>query len=578
MQNDFRRVAAASIPWLSELGETALDWMSERVEPLTIRGGETLFEAGAKPDAVYLVASGSLGAFDGARLIGQVVAGETVGEQGMITGRPRNATVRALRDSQLLRLTRSAFNELTAREPTAVLAMARLALARAATPGTARSRAQGPRTLAILPQHEGLDTLAFAHRLAADIGAFGDCTVIDSTEGGARDGGWFHELEHRFRYVLYVADPRNDEWRDLVKRQADALLYLCEPGANAAPWSEAASSGADTLARPEHLAVWHRAKPRLGAARRWLKLMPQVQLHHIRSFNDVPRLARIILGRSKGLVLSGGGARGFAHLGVIKAIREAGIAVDLVGGTSIGAIIGAGVAADWSNEEMVEVYRRSFVDTNPLSDYTLPMFSLVSGRKVSRLLRDAFGEREIEDLVLPYFCVSANLTAGRAAVHRRGALWQWLRASVAIPGVLPPVFQRGEVLVDGGVINNLPVDVMHDSHRGQVIAVDIGGDHAVDAKVDEFDLPPWWRLLGELFGVRRRPGILSVLLRAGMVNSGAATVAARSVSELVIAPPLADIDLLDWQQFDRVIDIGYQHALRELGGRRDALSEESPRL
>ncbi len=177
--------------------------------------------------------------------------------------------------------------------------------------------------------------------------------------------------------------------------------------------------------------------------------------HHLRGPADYDRVVRLLTGRAVGLVLSGGGARGFAHLGVVRALREHGVPIDLVGGTSMGAILAAGVASEWSHEELVRRFKRCFVDTNPLSDYTLPLVSLVSGRKVSTLLRSELGDIDIEDLPLPYFCVSSNLTTGRMSVHQQGTLWRWLRASVAIPGVLPPVFQGGEVFVDGGAMNIL---------------------------------------------------------------------------------------------------------------------------
>ena len=209
-----------------------------------------------------------------------------------------------------------------------------------------------------------------------------------------------------------------------------------------------------------------------GVAARWQASLPGIRHHHVRGSADFERVVRLLTGRAVGLVLSGGGARGFAHLGVVRALREHGVPIDLVGGTSMGGILAAGVAKDWDDAELVERFRRCFVDTNPLSDFTLPVVSLVSGRKVGMLLRRELGDLDIEDLPLPFFCVSSNLTTGRIAVHQRGPLWRWLRASVAIPGVLPPVFQGGEVFVDGGSMNNLPVDVMRASGRGAVIGVD----------------------------------------------------------------------------------------------------------
>jgi NTE family protein len=269
----------------------------------------------------------------------------------------------------------------------------------------------------------------------------------------------------------------------------------------------------------------------------------------------------MLTGRAVGLVLSGGGARGFAHLGVVKALREHGVPIDLVGGTSMGGILAAGVASDWDDAELAERFRRSFVDTNPLSDFTLPIVSLVSGRKVGMLLRRELGDIDIEDLPLPFFCVSSNLTTGRIAVHQQGTLWRWLRASVAIPGVLPPVFHGGEVFVDGGAMNNLPVDVMRARGRGPVIGVDVGTDRAFTTDVEATETPSVWTLLR---GRRRRPNILRILWRAGMVNSAAATLERRRQSDLLITPALESLDLLDWQGFGRAVEIGYRDACERL--------------
>ena len=134
------------------------------------------------------------------------------------------------------------------------------------------------------------------------------------------------------------------------------------------------------------------------------------------------RLARLLTGRATGVVLSGGGARGFAHIGALRALHEAGVPIDAVGGTSIGAIIAALWATGMGYDEVVRRVRRTFVDVNPLNDYTMPVLSLVAGRKVGVLLRRELGDVDIEDLRLPFFCLSANLTTGQAAVHRREAV------------------------------------------------------------------------------------------------------------------------------------------------------------
>ncbi|HWT17225.1 MAG TPA: patatin-like phospholipase family protein [Patescibacteria group bacterium] len=565
------------VPWFATLPDEARVLLAAGCGWHRVAGGEALFFEGEASDAVYLLVNGSLAAFQrdahgASHLVGHIMAGESVGELGVLISRPRSATVRALRDSELVRLPAAHLDVLAETFPQALLGLARLALRRQ---GELQPHGAAPRTLALLPHSPGVDLDQFADRLARDLTRFGSVRVLRAADAG-QPAGHYHEIETASKFVLYVADQGHKSWRQQCRRQADAVLFLVlasDVPASDAAWPDATD---DAVARRQYLVVQHLTKPRLGAARRWHAFCPRAGIHHVRDGRDTARIARLIGGQSLALVLSGGGARGFAHIGVVKALREAGMEIDSVAGTSIGAIIGAGVAAEWSIEEMTERFRRAFYDTNPLSDYTLPLVSLVSGRKVSRLLRETYGERDMEDLPLPFFCVSANLTRGDAHIHRDGKLWAALRASVSIPGLLPPVFRGGQVFVDGGVVNNLPVDLMRAQHRGEVIAVDIGADRALAARGDEYELPPAWKLWMQDRAGYKRPHLNEILLRAGMINSGAHTAAARAQSTLLITPPLADIGLLEWQSFFHAIDRGYQHTLRIVGGPKDALADETP--
>jgi NTE family protein len=570
------------VPWFQALPEIARAALLAGCEWRVLPGGEALFFEGETSDSAYLVLSGSLGAFkrdeQGMTLIGQIVMGETVGELGVLTQRPRTASVRALRDSEVLRLPAAHLEAVGAQYPQALVALSRLALRRATEPRASRFRDATPRTIALLAQSQGVDLRGFAQLLADALGRYGSVRQLCNDHAGLPPAQYL-AIEAEARFVLYIADGEDAAWRSQCRRQADAWLLVARASGQAAADAEILfARSTDAVPTPEHLVLLHDDKPRLGAGRRWHGLRESARLHHVRHSADVGRVARLLCGQSLSLVLSGGGARGFAHIGVIKALREAGFEIDTVGGTSIGAVIGAGIAADWSVEEMTETFRRCFYDTNPLSDYTLPFISLISGRKASRLLREAFGSRDIEDLPLPYFCVSSNLTSGEAAVHHQGPLWQWLRASISIPGLLPPVCMDGQVHVDGGVINNLPVDIMRQRQQGEVIAVDIGGNYVLKSAIDEVDLPPIWQLATEWFRHRRRPKLSQILLRAGMVNSGSAALEARELSTLLLTPPLNDIDLLEWKAFYRAIDRGYQHTLRIVGGRKDVLSEASSLL
>lgn len=536
------------------------------MEALTLESGEQLFPAGAPSDCLYLVTRGALGAFapgDDTTLIGQVVAGETVGELGLVTRRPRTATVRALRDTGLLRLSPESFDELCRAHPEAVLALARVVLDRAQRPLHQRLAAH-PRTIALLPQRDGLHLDAFARWLAEALGGDSKVAIVHRADAPTDDA--LDALERDRAYVIYLAHPEDDSWRKRCLRQADALVFAVDLAEPCARWAELERGVHAPLPRPEHLVVMHDGDVPPGSGKPWREKRPQAQLHHLRGSEDAPRIARLIAGEPKGLVLSGGGARGFAHLGVLRALEEAKVPIDVVGGASIGAIIGAGYAAGWSISEMTQVYRASFIAEDPLSDWTLPFVSMFGGRGVTRLLKEAYGNRDIEDLVRPYFCVSTNLTAGATMVHRSGRIWKWLRASAAIPGVLPPVFQNGQVLVDGGVMNNLPVDVMRDGLVDDVIAVDIGADKAVVAPLtlEEFELPSLWRVVWDWLTGTRRPSVATLMLGSGMVNASAATFAARAASSLVLTPPVSDIALLDWDSFDLAIERGYESTIRAL--------------
>ena len=214
----------------------------------------------------------------------------------------------------------------------------------------------------------------------------------------------------------------------------------------------------------------------------------------------------------------------------------------------------------WNDDEMRLRYRRSFVDSNPVNDYTFPLIALTRGRKVSRLLEREYGDALIEDLRTPFFCLSADLNAARAVEHRDGTVWRALRASVAIPGMLPPVFRGDDVLVDGAAINNLPIDLMHARNPGLVIGCDVSADRRTATHVTA-EGPPLWRLFSR---GGRRMNIFQILMRAGMVNSVSGAAAQRSLADVLLKPSLAGIDLLEWRAFDRAIEAGYEHTVRAL--------------
>jgi NTE family protein len=382
--------------------------------------------------------------------------------------------------------------------------------------------------------------------LVAEFNCAGRTELVWDARASTHTAGWFNAIEESNDYVVYVADPAASGWTHQCCRQADVILLAAPAAARVEPWPSGIAGAALARGARLELALLHDECIAAGDATRWLQNSPAAQHHHVVDAADLGRLARLLTRRGVGLVLSGGGARGFAHLGIIRAMREARIPIDFVGGSSIGSIIAAGVAMGWSDEEMRMRYRRSFVDTNPVNDYTFPFVALTRGRKVSRLLQREYGEVLIEDLRQPYFCISANLTTGRALEHRDGRLSDALRASVAIPGVMPPVYRGNDVLVDGAAINNLPVDVMHAHAPGLVIGSDVGADRFA------------------LGSGRQRINIFQILMHSGMINTASSAAAQRELAHVLLKPPLANVDLLNWRAFDRAIQAGYDYARQAL--------------
>ncbi len=560
----------ATLPIFRDLEPALLEAILEQMEWFALPGGTTLFEAGEMPDALYCVLSGALGAFvkgsdHRPALVGRIFAGETVGEMALMSGNPRSATVIALRDTELARLPRAGFEKLMLSHPRGLLNLSQLIMRRFETQQRANTHRAIPKTFAIVPADASVSATTFAAQLATELERIGATEWVWNRRGATHTTAWFHEIERANEFVVYVCDAEPTTWSKLCLRQADAVLIVANAHREVRqPEVLQLNSERTAPGRRSEVVLLHEQQIERGHAARWLAQDPHRAVHHVRNPADVGRLARVLTGRAVGVVLSGGGARGFAHIGVLKALREAKIAIDAIGGTSIGAVIAASHACEWSIEEISQRIHRSFVETNPLNDYTIPFIALASGRKVSRLLRREFEDRAIEDLAINYFCVSTNLSSGQISVHRQGSLWRWLRAAVAIPGVLPPVVVKGELFVDGATINNLPVDVMRASGIGRVIGVDVGADRVFTTDSDDSDAPPFWKLFKWFRGRKHRINILQILWRAGMVNSAANTVARRELSHVLLQPPLEQIDMLNWKSFDRAVQAGYAYTMKRL--------------
>jgi NTE family protein len=403
-----------------------------------------------------------------------------------------------------------------------------------------------------------------AEALAAEVRKLGLRAAVVGAEGLSETAEWFTTLEEEHEVVLYAAEARDHAWKSVAARQVDHLFRVGR--ATEQPPDDPQANAAEALQQERLvdliLVQQTNAKTPVGTDA-WIKAYPVQRLFHIRDGDrsDLQRMARVITGQSVGLVLSGGGARAYAHIGAIKALRDAGVPFDFIGGVSMGAIIGGGLALGWDEDEMDHRIRKAFVDSNPLDDVAFPLIAMTRGRKVEHRLKEHFGEVRIQDLWRPFFCVSSDLTAGAYKLHREGVLRHALRASVSLPGVLPPVLDNGHVLVDGAVTTNFPSDIMRAEHRGPVIGSDVSLAPGITAEDVNAPALLKWVLTG---GWRRGPPIVSILMRSATIRSRSEMLLARENADMVIAPQMSDIEIRDWKAYDAAVDAGYTAAVQAL--------------
>ncbi len=542
---------------------------TERVD---LRAGETLFEVGDPGDAIYVVNTGSLGVyFPGPsgypQLSAVIKPGETVGEMAVISGEPRSATVTAIRDCNLVKLTKVEFDRLVHSKPIIMNELNRLLVHRLQQVANKTEGRLEPKTIAILPTGQTAKVDLVVKQLSDVLTKEGRAFSIITKKDGLKQLDDLTKLEAQCDLVFFVGCCDDQRWNAKCARQADRILII----ANGADRPHCDLSVEILRQRAVHQLVDliliqsdSIALPRKTTA--WLDTVPVNRHFHIRDRrSDWQHLKRILMGRGVGLVLSGGGARAYAHIGALKAIQEAGIDIDFIGGSSMGAIIAGCYAIGWDLNEIIDRIQKSFVSSNPLSDYTLPFMSLVRGQKVERLLYQNYGNANIADLWTPYFCASSNLTNGLVHIHKTDKLCKALRSSIALPGILPPVPTKHGLLVDGGVLDNMPVDIMRGTHRGPVIAVDVAREHLMDTAWFEKENQRSW------FRKAIAPPIISILMRSGTVGSEALNRQQANRADLTIEPPLGSIEIRQWKCFDETVELGYQETKKQLERTRGKL-------
>lgn len=540
---------------------SALDDVFEmEASALMLPGGATLIKAGEPPKALYRLTAGRLGEIDAAsegrgRLLAVHRPGALIGGAQLLGDPTSRSSVMALRDSELEVIAGDRAQSLMRSDPDFLSEVARAALAPLnAGPTNERRKSL---ILGFVAVAEGLQVRNLLERIAVGMRSLGAEAAVLGADAARAAPSHLHAMEIEHDVILLAIEHGESDFIAWSWRQIDRLVVVGRgedsPTATVLPKPPAAILAQRLI----DVLIVQPFGARPHDSGRWLEAFAPARLFHIGVGNagDEARLARIYTGNSVGLALSGGGARAYAHIGVARALNELGVPIDFLAGTSMGAIIAAGLAMGWDDVELDQRVRDAFVKSSPLSDIAFPVLAMTRGRIVDRRLRRHFGEVEIADLWRPFLCVSTDLTTGGMHVHRQGLLHRALRASLSLPGVLPPVVEQGHVLVDGALVRNLPVDLVREQHDGVTIGVDAAAAEGLEPD-DLLLKPSGWRWLTSGAWLKGPP-IVSVLIRSATLPSFAAG-AQNQEDRIAIVPKVEGIGLQDWHGYDAAVDSGYR--------------------
>ena len=575
-------------------GVQLTDELLDEFESCEVAGGDWLFRQGDNGGSLYLMVRGRLQVLregpesSAQQLLGEVVPGESVGETGLLSGKKRSAGVRAIRDSLLIKIDRELFERLSGSHPALVMNLAShvATLLQRSHTGSSSAAARRLNTITLLPLVNTDRCTEFCRKLVEALANYGQTLTLstgnlleqgapqsvsdDQQEIPAELQYWLHQQETRNRFLVYSCEANDGIWNRFAMRQSDLVVFVADSrdSADLSDWEVRLRTGKGTATGRQALVLLQpdSANAITGTAN-WLRdRQPDFHLH-VREdkADDIQRVARIISGNALGLVLGAGGARGFAHLGIYKALLELGITVDWVGGASIGSIFGSPIASDWEYEKAYQVTRHSFVKIKPFSDYTLPLVALIRGKRMERELI-ANQDYLIEDMPIPFFCVSSILDSGELKLHEHGKLAIALRASASLPGVLPPAVVNKRLVIDGSVLNSMPVDIMLQKPVGKIIAVDLSSHKSYE--VDYPSIPsPWAILAGRLLPFFRRyrvPSLATTILKATEIGTQREVRESGKMADLLLQPPVRQYGLTDVKVFEQIVDTGYQYARTEL--------------
>jgi NTE family protein len=595
------------VPVFADLSDAMREEIGALATSVSLAAGEWLFREGDDADGVYVVRVGHLevvGEAGEPQRINTLTRGAVLGELALLSHSERSASVRALRASELLRIDRDSFEALLRREPELALSLTRvLSTQLQASRAMPVVRRPQPVTIALRATSPDVPVLELADELGRALCAWGSVAVLypdapshehvggdqvelpgTRAEAIARFGPLVErcELDHDRLIMVCGAGETTSAWDEFCTARADRVLAVVSGPTGDGPDDGGSGAGGDWAAGLRGCdLVGYGVKPGSGILAGWIDALAPASVFAIRAGedrrDDCARMARRLAGRSVGVVLAGGGARAFAHLGALEVLLDAGMPVDRVAGVSMGSFIGGLLATGRDSAAMDACCYEEWVRRNPINDYTLPRHSLIKGYKAEMMLERVFGDLRVEELARSFYCASVNLRGNHLVIDRHGPLVEAIGASMSLPLIGPPLRREDRLLVDGSLLDNLPIAPMSSSGEGPVLAIDIkgGGERSaprVGSTPNGSGFPSGSGLGEQVAPVAstrpsrppRLPSLPETMARIALLSSANTDESARQYADMTISVRVPGVGLLEFHQIDAAREAGRLAAIAAL--------------
>lgn len=555
-------------------------------EKIELKKGQFLFRQGDEPEFLYILLEGKLiayleGALGKSKVIGAINPIETVGELGALSGELRTLSIEVVTNSILLKVKNSLFKELCQEFPPILEEVTKLLVERSIKTIKLMAFEKISRTVSVIfPITQKYNPESLKSKISHNIN---DEELFIQSDGISTEEiiTLIRRAESENKHMIIFMQTWNIDIFEYFRDKLVTLFTVAHEDEKVF-FNEFNKHIFNSLSQYENirleLVLFHpENSTHILNTRKWLQVANFALHHHIRKGNasDFKRFIRFLTGKACVLVLGGGGVKGLAHLGVIKALTDQKVPIDAIGGTSIGAAIGACYAATLSYKKTlgyVNKLKNAGIRSVSYTNVTWPVVSIYSSTPGTKAIIEVFENACIEDLLIPYFAISSNLNTNSEEIHRSGLVWEAVRSSVAIPGIFPPVVFNGQLLVDGGLLNNLPVEIMREF---------VGQNHLIIAsslskrnqRNDDYNFSPalslrdvlLWKT-GFSYQDNVYPHFFEMFLDSLLLGSYASELKNCRQVDILIKPDLADFKILTYSEESEeiLITAGYNETIKEV--------------